>query len=201
MTPRIWFSTAAAGFLRVVEGVTPERLGRPGLGDWDVRSLLGHATRAFRTIESYLGAQASEVTLRGPEDYFVATRAGLADPAAVTERGRAAGAALGENPTAAVREIAVRVLELVAGTPDEAVASTPVGGIRLADYLPTRAFELTVHGMDLAVATGQPVPDQLTESAVPAIALAARIATPLQRAALLFAATGRRPLPDGFTIL
>jgi uncharacterized protein (TIGR03083 family) len=201
MTPRTWFTTAAAGFLQVVEGITTEQLDRPGLGEWDVRSLLGHAARAFLTLESYLALDPGDITLEAPSEYFIATRAGLADPVAVTQRGRDAGAALGEDPGAAVREIARRVLETVAGTPDDAVVTTPVGGTALRNYLPTRAFELTVHGMDLATATAQPIPAGLGEAAVPALELAAQIATPAQRADLLFAATGRNALDAGFSVL
>lgn len=201
MTPRAWFGTAAEGFLRVVEDVGDEQLDVPALGEWDVRALLGHATRAFSTIETYLAADPQPVTLRGPADYFRASRTGLADAAAVTARGRAAGAALGDAPRAAVREIAHRALALVDATPDGRTAATPVGGIRLVDYLPTRAFELTVHGIDLAGATGRAVPAELVAAAVPATALAAEMADAEQRVALLHAATGRRSLPDGFSVL
>lgn len=201
MTPRTWFSTAASGYLQVVHGVASGQLAQQGLGDWDVRSLLGHATRAFQTIETYLAADQIEVALQAPEEYFVASRAGLADAAAVTNRGRDAGAALGSSPRSAIDEIAQRVLNLAAGTPDDAIASTPVGGIKLIDYLPTRAFELTVHGIDLARATGQTIPADLVRAAVPAIELAARIADPDLRIDLLLAATGRQPLAEGFTAL
>ena len=201
MTPRSWFTTAATGFLHVVDSIAPEQLDRPGLGEWDVRSLLGHAARAFLTIETYLAAESGEVTLNDPAEYFVATRAGLADPVAVTERGRTAGKALGAAPTSTVRELAYRVQGLVENLPDDAVAMTPVGGIRLIDYLPTRAFELTVHGLDLAAATGQSAPAALLEAAAPALELAVRISRPDQRIDLLLAMTGRQRLAEGFSIL
>ena len=63
----------------------------------------------------------------------------------MTARGREAGVALGPDPIAAVRDIAARVLAQVQTTSDEVLVSTPVGGMRLIDYLPSRIFELAVH--------------------------------------------------------
>jgi hypothetical protein len=67
-------------------------------------------------------------------------------------RGRQIGAALGREPTEAVRIIAARVIPLVERATDDAVVGTPWGGMRLIDYLPTRVFELSVHTLDLAAA-------------------------------------------------
>ena len=91
--------------------------------------------------------------------------------------------------------------QLVGRTPDDAVASTPLGGIRLIDYLPTRAFELTVHGIDLARATRQQIPDELLEATRPGLMLCATIAGADQRLEALLALTGRQSLPTGFTVL
>ena len=43
------------------------------------------------------------------------------------------------------------------GTDPDLVVHTIVGGMRVAAYLPTRTFELCVHGLDIAAATGIPV--------------------------------------------
>ncbi|WP_134323413.1 maleylpyruvate isomerase N-terminal domain-containing protein [Cumulibacter soli] len=201
MTPREWFTTAADGYLTVVSGASADVLDAPGLGEWDVRSLLGHSARAFQTIETYLAAEPEAISLRGPSEYFIATRAGLADPVAVTERGRAAGIALGDDPITAIGEIADRVLALVNAEPDDAVATTPVGAITLLDYLPTRAFELTVHGLDLAAATRQSTPKELAISAVDAAQLAIPLSGPTRAAEILFALTGRGQLAEGFSVL
>ncbi|MDO5500783.1 MAG: maleylpyruvate isomerase N-terminal domain-containing protein, partial [Propionibacteriaceae bacterium] len=153
MDTREWFAAAAGGLGTVVENLAPTHLGAPGLGEWDVRALLGHACRAFLTIENYLAAARDtppELVLEGPADYFRAALAGMGDPAQVAQRGRDAGAALGEDPIGAARQIAERVSATVARSPDQAPVATPVGGMTLAGHLPTRAFELTVHGIDLA---------------------------------------------------
>lgn len=202
MDARRWFDTAATGFLQVVDGIDRADLGDPGLGVWDVRSLLGHASRAFLTIESYLGPEpAGEVTLSGPADYYVAIRDQQSDQTAVAERGRQAGLALGDDPMAAVHQIAQRVRSRVEGAEDDRLIESPFGTMTLAGYLPTRAFEITVHGVDLARAIRQAVPPALIEALVPAAELCAAMATPQQRIDLVLAITGREPLPAGFSVL
>ncbi len=64
--------------------------------------------------------------------------------------------------------------QLVAAA-DDPVITTAAGGMRLTDYLPTRTFELVVHGLDIAAAVStpwSPPDDALAE----AVALAGRIA-------------------------
>jgi len=109
--------------------------------------------------------------------------------------------ALGPDPIAAVQDITARVLAQVKTASDEVLVSTPVGGMRLIDYLPSRIFELAVHTLDLAAAL--PVMVTLPETvAVVALHLLADMALqPDKAAALLLAATGRRALPAGFSVL
>ena len=49
------------------------------------------------------------------------------------------------------------MLPLVAGN-DDPLVTTALGGMRLRQYLPTRTFELVVHGLDIARAAGLPTP-------------------------------------------
>lgn len=49
------------------------------------------------------------------------------------------------------------MLPLVAGDEDPLV-TTALGGMRLRQYLPTRTFELVVHGVGIARPAGLPVP-------------------------------------------
>ena len=72
----------------------------------------------------------------------------------IAARGREAGAELGDDPAAAVRTAADRVLPLLDGLSEDMVISYPNGAIRLGDYLETRVLELTVHTLDLAIAIG-----------------------------------------------
>lgn len=199
---RDWFSSATHGFLEVVGRVRPEHLDQPGLGEWDVRALLGHTTRAFLTIETYLVGDAADLpTGLTAVEYYQAARPVLREGSGIAERGRQAGRDLGEDPVGAAQQIARRVLSLVSRTRDDAVLTTPFGTMALGEYLRTRAFELTVHSIDLARAVDAPVPGLLRAACRPAICLAAAAGTSEQAVDALLALTGRRSLPPGFSVL
>ncbi|MFQ1000875.1 maleylpyruvate isomerase N-terminal domain-containing protein [Modestobacter sp. SSW1-42] len=186
---RASFTEAAHWFLSTVDRVDA-RWAEPGLGEWDVRALVGHTSRSFLTVESYLARPAATVEVASPAEYYAATRAAASSPA-VAERGREAGTALGDAPAAAVHEIAARVLPVVAGCDGSELLTTIAGGMRLADYLPTRTFELVVHTLDLARALGEPLQVPALPAAE-ALSLVAELAvTGGHAGALLLAATGR----------
>jgi hypothetical protein len=73
--------------------------------------------------------------------------------------------------------------------------------MRLADFLPTRTFELVVHTLDLAAAVDRPV--RVPEPALSiALELSTGIAVRLGRAEdLLMALAGRMPLPSNLLAL
>ena len=198
---RAAYESAAQWFVNTVEQVGSTQWEQPGLGVWTVRDLVGHTSRALLTVELYLAQPAAQREVIRPVDYFLRAQAGLGDPASVAARGRAAGVALGPDPITAVRDIAARVLAQVKTAADEVLVSTPVGGMRLIDYLPSRIFELAVHTLDIAAAL--PVTVTLPEPvAAVALHLLADLALqPTKAAALLLAATGRRALPAGFWAL
>lgn len=192
---------AAHAFVATVAQIGPGQWEQPGLGVWSVRDLVGHTTRALRTIEAYASAPAASEALRSPVDYYIQALPTLGDPALVAQRGREAGAALGADPLGAVRDIVERVLALVAGLDEGQLITTPVGGMRLDAYLPTRTFELVVHTLDLARAIGVPF-EPPTAALTSSLRLAAELAARQGRGAeALLALTGRGPLPDGFTVL
>ena len=196
---RTAFADAAGWFVRTA-ALAGDRWDRPGLGEWDVRALAGHTSRALATVEAYLARPAAAVDVASAADYFRATRAVAADPA-VTARGRDAGTALGSDPAAAVAQIAARVLALVGTQDGSELVTTIAGGMRLGDYLPTRAFELAVHTADLATALGVP-PDVPATSAAQALRVVTDLAVADGLAGpLLLAATGRPGLPAGFSVL
>ena len=192
------FSDAAEWFVRTAAQVG-DRWNRPGLGEWDVRSLVGHTSRSLLTVEMYLARPAAAVDVASAADYFRATRAMAASPA-VAARGREAGSALGADPAGKVAEIAARVVPLIQSCDGTALVTTIAGGMRLEDYLPTRTFELAVHTSDLATALGVPLEVPAT-AATQAIHLVAELAVADGLAGpLLLAATGR-PGVQGFSVL
>ena len=100
-----------------------------------------------------------------------------------------------------VREIAERVLVGLEQVSDDLVLALPVGGMRLIDYLPTRIFELVIHGLDLAsvigVANEPPrAPTEVTLHLLSDLALESG-----KPADLILAVTGRRSLPERFNLV
>lgn len=194
------FRQAARFFVATLDLVRPEQWDAPALGEWSVRDLVGHTGRALSTVELYLAEGAERVAVADAVEYFVtALRQG--SPAQVAQRGREAGAALGADPAAAMRQQADRSLALVADADGERLVGAPVGGMRLRDYLPTRTFELIVHTLDLAAALGhsvEPPPEALAASLEIATQLALRRG---HGAVVLRALTGRCRLPIGFSVV
>jgi uncharacterized protein (TIGR03083 family) len=197
------FDSAARWFLEVAT-FAPGHYDAPGLGEWSVRDLLGHTSRSLSTVETYLDAAGTDpgpVDLADAVAYYLVIANALTDTAAVAARGRAAGAALGEDPIAALRALVTRVPERVRAAPATALVRTPFGTMTLEGYLPTRTFELTVHTCDLAAALGVnvDVPPAAVADAFTVIGglTAAQGTAP----AALLALTGRRPLPAGYSVL
>jgi len=149
--------TAASWVSSLIPG--PEYAGwsETALGEWDLRALVGHTSRALLTLEAALERPTEGVELRSATDYFARTSADrTSDPAAVRDRGIAAGQALGADPARAFAVIADRVINRMRGETDRGV-ETIAGSMQLSDYVQTREFELTVHGIDIAVALGRKV--------------------------------------------
>lgn len=193
------YADAADWFVRTAQQVGG-RWDDPGLGEWDVRALVGHTGRALSTVETYLARPAPAVEVPSPVDYLLATGAAAAGPG-IAQRGRDAGAALGTDPAGAVAELATRLLALVEGCDGTELLTTLAGGMRLDAYLPTRTFELTVHTADLCAALG--VPAQVPETAArQALQLVGELAVAKGAAGpLLLTATGRAGLAPGTGVL
>jgi uncharacterized protein (TIGR03083 family) len=196
------FESAARYFADLVDTIPPTALDGPGLGEWDLRSLVGHTSRSLTTVITYLAQPAAAIDTPTAAAYYswVAEQVG-ADPAAVAERGRQAGLALGDDPAAAVRALLDEALTAVRGATGDPIIETMAGGMRLSEYLPTRVFELVVHTLDIAAALGRDV-------TVPAAPLAETVGLATDLAilrgdgpALLLALTGRKPLQDSYSVL
>ena len=71
---RTAFADAAGWFVRTT-ALVGDRWDRPGLGEWDVRALVGHTSRALLTVETYLAHPAPAVDLTSAPDYFRAISA------------------------------------------------------------------------------------------------------------------------------
>ncbi|MBA3528807.1 MAG: maleylpyruvate isomerase N-terminal domain-containing protein [Propionibacteriaceae bacterium] len=192
---------AVQTFADLIERIPPGQWTQPGLGDWDLQALVGHTSRAMVTVLTYLDQPAHTEDIPTPERYYSSIADQQIDPDAVAERGRQAGDALGPDPAAAVRDLHHRVTaRLQTASPDDLI-TTISGGMRLSAYLPARTFELVIHSLDIAAATGLPVALS-TPVLKQAAALAARLAVELDHGpALLTAITGRTTLPAGFSVV
>jgi uncharacterized protein (TIGR03083 family) len=195
------FASAATAFARLVHDIPEATWDGPGLGEWDLRSLVGHASRSLITVSTYLqtapGAKRtspirSSTTGRGRR----LQRGHRGD-----RRARQAGGPSWAPTPATIDGLVAKALDDVAAVDDPLIAAIGGLGIRLSSYLPTRVLELAVHGLDVARAAGVDFTlpaDALTDATV----LAARIGVALgQGETVLMALTGRSTLPAGFSVV
>jgi uncharacterized protein (TIGR03083 family) len=196
------FASAATAFARLVHDIPSSKWDGPGLGEWDLRSLVGHTSRSLITVSTYLQTTADREDLATPQEYYARVNPSALgmDPAAVLERGRQAGRELGDDPAAAVDGLVEQALGELARAGDPLIQVIGGLGIRL-HYLPTRVFELAVHSLDVARAAGLSFTlpeDALADAAV----LATRVGVALgQGETVLSALTGRTALPAGFSVV
>ncbi len=197
------YLVAARAFAELVRAIPESAWNEPGLGDWDVRALVGHASRSLITVSTYLRQPAEQEDVASAAEYYLRVRdiATDAGSEAIVERGRQAGRDLGADPAATVDAWIDRVVAELAEVEDPLIEVIGGLGIRLSSYLPTRVFELAVHGLDIARATDLrfDVPASVLDEAA---ALAVRVGVALGSGdTILLALTGRRGLPAGFSVV
>ena len=183
------YRDASRFLVEAVRAVPDSGWDAPGLGDWNVRELVGHANRGHTTVADYL------VRPQQPEPpgstYF--------SDAAIAARGREAVRALGADPASAVAAASTAVVELIEQSPPDAKIGSPAGTMTLAQFLPSRTAELTIHALDIVRAIG-------ADLSAPPTALRESLAYAAQRAAgksgqdVLLALSGRAPLPAGYSV-
>ena len=196
---RAAFEVAARWFVATAAEVG-DRWDAPGLGEWNVRALVGHTSRAMLTVEAYLAKPADTVDLESASRYYRTARSTTSGPA-VTQRGIDAGQSLGSQPAAAVVEIADRVVHLVETCSGDELLTSIAGGMRLCDYLPTRTFELTIHTCDVAAALDLPLAVPTPAAAQAMQIISELIADDPRAGTVLLALTGRTGLPLDFSVL
>jgi uncharacterized protein (TIGR03083 family) len=196
------FSQSASAFHRLVETIDDAQWEQPALGVWDLRGLVGHTTRAILTVEGYLALDDPGFeSVPDAEAYYSRVYRELTVPAEVAERGVEAGIWLGEDPAQAIHDAIVRAIAAIDAAPQDRIVSIGGLGIRLPEYLRTRIFELVVHSIDIGKAIGQPH-GQPEAALMATLELAAGIAAARgQGEELLMALTGRRTLPEGYSVV
>ena len=185
------FAAAADFLVVVVDRVTDSDWERPGLGSWNVRELVAHASRGMTTVEQYLIEPVDPATV--PKDY--------ATPEAIEARARAAVAALGDDPSATVRQTRDRVVPLIARTPMDAVVGSPFGRTTLgrvpARRVPRSSRSTASTSPTRSGSTVEPPSDALAET----LRHVANVAVGSGHGReLLRALSGRDVLPPGFSV-
>lgn len=180
MDPRRSFLDTTDAVAELVARVPASSMTGPGLGEWDMRGLIGHTSRAMSTVITYLKMPATTVTCPDARAYYLWIADSPKQDEKIAERGTAAGLDLGDDITGAFTGLARRVRGVLEQVPPrvDPVVSTLAGGMLLSQYLPTRTFELIVHGYDIARAADiefAPHPEVVAET----VALAARIGVDL----------------------
>jgi uncharacterized protein (TIGR03083 family) len=183
------FRDASRFLVEAVRLVPDSGWDAPGLGSWSMRELVAHANRGHTTVEEYL--------LR-PQQPQPPGSAYFSDEA-IAARGREAVRALGDDPAGAVAAASTAVIALIEQSPPEAKIGSPAGTMTLAQFLPSRTTELTIHALDIARAVGADLP-------APPSALRESLMFVAQRAAgrsgqdVLLALSGRGQLPAGYSV-
>ncbi|GEK80257.1 maleylpyruvate isomerase family mycothiol-dependent enzyme [Agrococcus baldri] len=152
------FKLAALELCTLVDRVPADRLDGPGLGEWSLRELIGHASRAISTVTDYLAApEPAASTVRSASEYLELVLRRQGDDEAIALRGKAAAQQLGDDlPSALARLASAAIAAVDAAGPERRIAIGAGDGVAmpLGEYLRTRVFELTVHGVDIADAAG-----------------------------------------------
>jgi uncharacterized protein (TIGR03083 family) len=201
------YRAAAVSFADLVTRLPDDRWDAPGLGDWTLRELVGHTvSSALRQVPDVLVSTAENLAAVSPEGYWAFARQAPPELYAAAVRAsavdaRESGLALGDDAGTIVADLIGRATATLANVGDADVVATAIGGMRVRDWLPTRTFELVVHGTDVAAAAGVEyhlAPAVLAEAA----ALAARTAVAVgDGEVVLRSLTGRAALPPGFSVV
>jgi uncharacterized protein (TIGR03083 family) len=207
MDYRRTYRSAAVTFVDLVSRLPGDRWDEPALGDWTLRDLIGHtAGSALRQVPDVLATPVTNVVIPTAEGYFAFARSVppevyAAAVAASTRDARKSGLLLTDSPATFLGELTARATQALAAATDDDVVATSAGGMRVRDWLPTRTFELVVHGLDAAAAAGRDAgfaPEAISDAA----ALAARIAAATgDGGTALRALTGRASLPEKFSVI
>jgi hypothetical protein len=201
------FRSAAVSFADLIARVPADRWDDPGLGDWTLRELAGHAAGSgLRQVPTVLAAPADEITRASSEDYWLLARAVHPDVLAAARKAsdddaRANALALKDDPAGVVGDLVGLATQALGRVEDDNLVTTAAGGMRVRDWLPTRTFELVVHGLDIATAAQIKMhlnPEVYAQTAAQAARAAAMAG---DGPTLLRALTGRAPLPPTITIV
>ncbi len=201
------FVEAAQWYRDLVAGIDLELMDSSGLGEWNLRELIAHTSRATSVVEEYFRHSPVDETPPKDDDpfgmagaYYASAMRKSALHAEVAERGRLEASLLGTDPRPEIEARVQRAIATVRSAPEGALFVTRFGTVGFAGYLCTRTVELVVHGIDVCDALG-------IEANVPALAarvvlavLAEIVSHQGQTAPVIRALAGRSPLIPAFGV-
>ncbi|HYZ68765.1 MAG TPA: maleylpyruvate isomerase N-terminal domain-containing protein, partial [Mycobacterium sp.] len=68
--PIATFASAASSFATLVRSIPAGGWDGPGLGEWDLRSLVGHTSRSLITVSTYLRTAAEREDIATGAEYY-----------------------------------------------------------------------------------------------------------------------------------
>lgn len=140
----------------LVGGIEAHQWALPALGEWNVRELVAHTSRAFTTVTDYATGDVKDPTrIETAAEYFRTVLAEQTPHVHIAARARTEVASEPDWIDANDRRWsdASQVVANLAGDHD---MHTFVGEMSLDQYLATRVVEVVVHGLDLSAAIGIP---------------------------------------------
>jgi uncharacterized protein (TIGR03083 family) len=200
---RTWEAVAAEveDLARLLDAQPAEVWARTSrLPGWDVATLVAHLARGIGRVAVYAASPVDGPPERDRVSYWRYDAASLATDVDA----RAREAAAGQTPAtlrAALRSAVAAARAAVDQQPPDTVIASVMGPITLAEFLPTRALEACVHGLDLRAALGAPLVPTAGVLASTVATLEDLLAGPRPAAladdvAFVEAATGRRAAAD-----
>ncbi len=205
---RSLFHVAIKGFLETVDSLEQDQMTLMALGNFSVRDLLGHTSRALSTIEDYIVPSIISVSQMTAVSYFthvwkpLGSKERMLRDQNIEERAHSTALNFSEDMKEALHNLALRVENIVKNANDDTAVNTAAGEMKLIEYLPTRTFELSVHTLDLARATGKPIPVCLKPAIEASLMLASSLVIQNNEASeVLLALCGRDTLPTGYSIV
>jgi uncharacterized protein (TIGR03083 family) len=150
------FREASHWWRSLVGGIEDHQWDQPGLGQWDVKELVAHGNRAFKTVFEYVDGPVKDPTpIASAAAYFRIVLAEQTPHVHIAARAKREAAELAD-PVTTTDDLAVRAMRVLDRMAPETELHLFVGEMALSQYLATRVVELVVHGTDLSEAIGIP---------------------------------------------
>ena len=150
------FRSAGHWWRSLVGGIEDHQWDLMALGEWNVRELVAHGGRAFKTVTDYASGEVKDPTrIETAAQYFRIVLAEQTPHVHIAARAKQEASDV-EDWVDGTDHLWSAASQLVANLPGDRDLHLFVGEMRLDQYLATRVVELVVHGLDLSAVVGIP---------------------------------------------